>query len=99
MYEYQSFNSDSTEQYNNRLSAYVTISLDFKKVDFTSTTFFQPNLADFNNYRIANDSSFELVVSNHLNFRVGFNLLYDTRQPLRIPELTYILKNGLSYKF
>jgi hypothetical protein len=99
MYEYQSQNNDSTEQYNNRLSAYITLSIGFKKLEFTSTTFFQPNLADFNDHRVANDSSLDLPINKNLNFKVGFNLLYDTRQPPGIPELTYILKNGLSYKF
>ncbi len=99
MYEYQSQNNDSIEQYNNRLSAYVTLSIGFKKMEFTSTTFYQPNLADLNNYRVANDSSFELGINKSLNFRAGFNLLYDTRQPIGIPALTYIFKNGLTYKF
>lgn len=99
MYEYQSQNNDSTEQYNNRLSAYVTLSYTLKKMEFTITTFYQPLLSDFDNYRIANDSSFELGINKNLHFRVGFNMLYDTRQPIGIPALTYVLKNGLSYHF
>ncbi|MGZ3918733.1 MAG: DUF481 domain-containing protein [Bacteroidia bacterium] len=99
MYEFQTQNNDSSVQYNNRLSAYVTLSIAYKKIEFTSTTFYQPNMADLNNYRIANDSSFELGINKSLNFKVGFNLLYDTRQPIGIPDLTYILKNGLTYKF
>ena len=99
MYEYQSQNNDSIEGYNNRISSYLTLSISFKKVEFASTTFYQPNMANFADYRIANDSSFEIVITNHFNFKVGFNLLFDTRQPIGIPDLTYILRNGLSYKF
>lgn len=99
MYEYQSQNNDSAEQYNNRLSAYVTLSIGYHKMEFTSTTFYQPHMGDLENYRIANDSSFELGINKNLNFRVGFNLLYDTRQPVGIPDLTYVLRNGLSYRF
>jgi len=99
MYEYQSQNNDSIEKYNNRISTYLTMSLGFKKVEFTSTTFYQPNLSNFTDYRIANDSSFEILITNHFNFKIGLNLLYDTKQPIGIPDLTYILKNGLSYKF
>jgi len=97
--EYQSQNNDSISGYNNRLSSYVTLSFTVGKMEFASTTFYQPNLAGFDDFRIANDSNLELNINNHLNFRVGFNLLYDTRQPIGIPELTYILKNGLSYRF
>lgn len=99
MYEYQSQNYDSLHKFNNRMSTYFTLSLDFKKIDFTTTTFYQPNMANLNDYRIANDSSFELVITNALNFKVGFNLLYDTRQPLGVPALMYVLKNGVSFKF
>jgi hypothetical protein len=99
MYEYQSQNFDSTEQYNHRLSAYVTLTIAYKKIEFSSTTFYQPHLQDFANYRIANDSSFELGINKSLNFKTSFNLLFDTRQPVGVPDLTYVLKNGLTYKF
>lgn len=100
MYEHERI-SGETNQYNtHRLSSYVTFSLSIgENADFTSTTFYQPNFQNFNDYRIANDSSFELVISKKLNFRTGFNLLYDTRQPSGIPNLVYTLRNGLSYKF
>lgn len=99
MYEYQSQNNDSIESYNNRISSYLTLSLSSKKLEFTSTTFYQPNLSNFDDFRIANDTAFEIIITGHFNFKVGFNLLYDTRQPIGIPDLTYILKNGLTYKF
>lgn len=93
--------SGETKQYNtHRLSSYVTFSLSIgENADFTSTTFYQPNVQNFQDYRIANDSSFELVISKRLNFRTGFNLLFDTRQPSGIPNLVYTLRNGLSFKF
>ena len=99
MYEYQSQNSETIVKYNNRISNYITVSLSVNRLEFTSTTFYQPNTGNLKDYRIANDSAFEVFISNHFNFRVGFNLLYDTRQPVGIPALTYILKNGLTFKF
>lgn len=99
MFEYQSQNNDSIHAYNHRISSYFTLAFDFNKLDFTSTTFYQPKVGDGNNYRIANDSSFDLAITKHFNFKAGFNLLYDTRQPIGIPALTYTLKNGLSYTF
>lgn len=99
LYEYQSQNNDSAHRFNSRLSAYFTLTLDYKKIDFTTTTFYQPNLANLGDFRIANDASFELEITHHLNFKVGFNLLYDTHQPIGIPALTYILRNGISFKF
>lgn len=99
MYEFQSQDKEKIIQYNHRSSSYVTFNIDFNKFDFTSTTFYQPLLSNFSNYRLATDSNIEISLNNHLNYRVGFNLLYDTNQPPGVPELVYALKNGLSFKF
>ncbi|MCA0429604.1 MAG: DUF481 domain-containing protein [Bacteroidetes bacterium] len=99
MYEFQVQNNDSIREFNNRISAYASFNIDFKKLDFVSTTYFQPNLADFNDYRIASDNVLEIIITNRFNFKTGINLLFDTQQPLRVPNLTYIYRNGLSFKF
>lgn len=99
MFEYQMQNNETIEQYNHRLSAYATFNIGFNKVDLSHTTFFQPLLSDPSNYRIASDSNLDIALTEHFNFRVGFNLLYDNHQPPGVPELAYTLKNGLSFKF
>lgn len=99
MYEYQCQNKETIEQYNHRLSFYLTFTIDYKKLDVTSTIFYQPKIDEPANYRIANDSSFDVEITSHLYYKTGFNLLYDTRQPPGIPSLTYILRNGISYRF
>jgi len=100
MYEHEDISGETSQFNTHRLSSYVTFSLSLgENVDFASTTFYQPNLQNFQDYRIANDSSFELLINKKLNFRTGFNLLYDTRQPSGIPNLVYTLRNGLSFKF
>lgn len=99
MYEFQSQNNDSMQEYNHRVSSYFTLNVAFKSIDFVTTTYFQPNINEFEDYRLANDSSFELQINKSLNFRAGINLLYDTRQPKGIPALSYIFKNGITFKF
>ncbi|HEY1039924.1 MAG TPA: DUF481 domain-containing protein [Bacteroidia bacterium] len=100
MYEYEEITNETKPNQAHRLSSYLTFSISLgKHADLTSTTFYQPNFANFNDYRIANDSALELYISKRLNFKTGFNLLYDTRQPAGIPELVYSLRNGLSFKF
>lgn len=95
MYEYQSQNFDSIHQFNHRGSVYFSLNFDYHKVDFVSTCFYQPNLFNFNDFRIANDASLEIELSKKLDFKTGLNLLYDTNQPFGVPALTYILKNGI----
>ncbi|MDX2172079.1 MAG: DUF481 domain-containing protein [Bacteroidota bacterium] len=99
MYEFQSQNNDSLQEYNHRVSSYFTLNVALKSIDFVTTTYFQPNINEVEDYRIANDSSFELQINKSLNFRAGINLLYDTRQPRGIPALSYIFKNGITFKF
>lgn len=100
MYEYDDIVNDDVNLYEHRLSSYLTFTFGlFKTVEITSTTFYQPNLENTNDYRIANDSGLEIHINKHLNFKSTFNLLYDTYQPKGIPELVYSFRNGLSIKF
>lgn len=100
MYEYDDIVNDAVNLYEHRISSYITGSFTlFKHVDLTSTTFYQPNMENFSDYRIANDTGLEIHINKHLNFKSTFNLLYDTYQPLGIPDLVYSFRNGLSIKF
>jgi putative salt-induced outer membrane protein YdiY len=100
MYEYEEITGVPKPTYTHRSSSYLTFSISIgRNADITSTTFYQPNFADFNDYRIANDSALEIYIGKRLNFKTGFNLLYDTRQPEGIPNLVYSLRNALSFKF
>ncbi|MES2761505.1 MAG: DUF481 domain-containing protein [Bacteroidota bacterium] len=100
MYEYDDIVGDPINLYEHRISSYVTCTFSvLKNLEFTSTTFYQPNIENTADYRIANDSGLEIHISKHLNFKSSFNMLYDTYQPVGIPDLVYSFKNGLSIKF
>lgn len=100
MYEYDDITDEAINLQEHRLSSYLTCSFSiFKTIDLTSTTFYQPNLENTSDYRIANDSGLEIHINKHLNFKSTFNMLYDTQQPTGIPDLVYSFRNGLSIKF
>ena len=100
MYEYDDIINDKVNLNEHRISSYLTGSFSIlKNIDFTTTTFYQPNIENTTYYRIANDSGLEIHINKHLNFKSTFNMLYDTKQPLGIPDLVYSFKNGLSIKF
>lgn len=100
MYEYDDVVGDPVNIHEHRISSYLTFTLHLlKNCELISTTFYQPKLGEPGDYRIANDSSLEIHINKHLNFKSTFNLLYDTRQPEGIPELVYNFRNGLSVKF
>lgn len=98
MYEYQSQNNDTLRSYNNRLSHYLSFTIDTKQLDISNTLFYQPNLANFDDYRLAGDCALEIEINKLFGFRTGFNFLYDTRQPPGVPACTFYLRNGIVIK-
>lgn len=100
MYEFDDIVNDVVNLYEHRISSYLTFSFSlFKTVELNSTTFYQPNLQNLTDYRIANDTGLEIHINKHLNYKSSFNLLYDTYQPVGVPDLVYSFRNGLSIKF
>lgn len=100
MYEYEEITGEAKATYTHRSSSYLTFSISVgKNADITSTTFYQPNFSNFSDYRIANDTALEIIIGKRMNFKTGFNMLYDTKQPAGIPNLVYSLRNGFSIKF
>jgi len=77
---------------------------------FSNVTYYQPALADFNNYsnferftdfRLFSDFSFSFVIFKNLRYSLGFQSAYDSRPPLELVnhKLFYDVSNKLTYKF
>ena len=99
MYEIQKRVPETTQQFNHRASTYLSMSWNFRSAELIGTVFYQPNLITTGDYRFAGDLALEISFTSRLMFKSAFNFLYDTRQPVGVPTLTYLLRNGLSYKF
>lgn len=99
MFEHEEI-TDGDPRDAHRLSSYLTFVWKINEhVSFAQTTFWQPNLGRFSDYRIAHDSSFGIDITHRLSFGAQFNLLYDTNQPEGVPALTYQVRNGIEWKF
>lgn len=99
MYEYEEIFQAPINR-DHRFSSYITFTWSIsKQLEWTSTTFYQPNIKNFSDYRIAHDGSLEIALSKRITFLLSTNLLFDTKQPEGIPELTYAVRNGLSFRF
>jgi hypothetical protein len=100
MYEHEEILNGDQINRDNRLSSYLTFTWNMSdNVEFSATTFYQPNLANFSDYRLAGDGAFEIAVNKKLSFRINYNFLYDTKQPAGIPNFVYSLKNSIGFKF
>lgn len=100
MYEYEEVNDPDELNKDNRLSSYFTFTLaPVKTITFRNTTYAQPKLAEFKDYRIANNTVLNFGITKNLKFTTVFSFLYDSRPPVDIPTINYQIKNGLHYKF
>ncbi len=99
MYEHES-PQEFPEENRVRASSYLAFGWEISKnVKFTTTSYYQPDVEDFNDFRISSQSSFQFKVNDHLRFRVTFDLVYDSDPIPGIPETNYTLQNGITYKF
>ena len=102
MHEYEK----STETFGTNInrdvrgSGYLSFSLyPTNQFSMVSTTYYQPNLKEFSDYRISNDTSLAFEVYKGLGFKSTFNLLFDAFPPSGVPRTQYTWTNGIVYTF
>lgn len=100
MYEYEEIKGESIIHRDHRMSDYLSIGLYLNETfSFESTTYYQPLIKNFNDYRISSENTLGFIITKNLSFDLAFSILYDTRQPEDIPGTTYELTNSLRYNF
>lgn len=100
MYEYDLIKNNPVPEQATRASFYVSSTfLSKQNFELTSTSFYQPKIGEGSDYRFANDTSIEIFINKHINYKTSLNLLFDTRQPTDVPDLVYTFRNGLTFKF
>jgi hypothetical protein len=101
MYE----NEKTTEAFaiyyqDRRNSSYLSFSLYFTdNISFISTSYYQPRLNKFSDYRVAHQSAVAFKILKNLSFKTAFNFTYDAFPVLGIPQKEYDLTSGLVYSF
>lgn len=100
MYEYEELSDPVIINKDIRLSSYMTFNwTPTTTIILNNTTYMQPLLEDFNDYRLSNNTRLNFVITRNLSFTTDFNFLYDSRPPVDIPSINYQVKNGLNYRF
>ena len=100
MFEYEEVKDQIEKNEDSRLSSYFTFTLaPVPTISLRNTTYVQPKLADFKDYRLANNTVLNFGISSRLKFTTVFSFLYDSRPPIDVPTINYQVKNGLNYKF
>ncbi|WP_197052645.1 DUF481 domain-containing protein [Psychroserpens sp. Hel_I_66] len=103
MYEYEKASNVISDRTQNdvRGSAYLSFSLyPTETISIISTSYYQPKLDVFNDYRLSSNTSLLFEVFKNLAFKTTFNYFYDA-VPVssEIPKTQFELTNGLIYSF
>lgn len=101
MYEHEELNEESLIINRDwRASTYLSLSFfPTDTISFVSTTYYQPVLNNFQDYRIASENSFVLGIFEKLSLKVSYTLTFDATPATEVPDTFYNLSTGLMYAF
>jgi hypothetical protein len=101
MYEYEELDDGVTPiQRDFRGSTYFSFTLyPLETLSFSSTTYYQPQFSQLNDYRISSQSALLISVFKKIAFLVNYTFTFDTFPAVGIPNSQYELTTGLAYSF
>lgn len=101
MYEQEELDDGVTPiQRDIRGSAYFSFSLyPVKNITIISTTYYQPKLSSFEDYRISSQSSLLIKMFENFAFKTTYTFIYDEFPAIGIPQSQYNFSSGVSYSF
>ncbi|WP_179005307.1 DUF481 domain-containing protein [Winogradskyella forsetii] len=101
MYEHEESSDSNTKILRDvRGSAYFSCSLyPLEHISLVSTTYYQPLLKQFSDFRISNETSLGIKVLKNLLFKTTFTYNFDANPIIGIPKTQYELTNGIVYTF
>jgi hypothetical protein len=91
-------NIKDTVHWDFRSSSYIAFVITPNdRIEFSSTTFFQPLYKKFSNNRVMNQSTLSVKASKHFSLMVRWNFLHDRFPIGTAPETIYGLSTGVNY--
>jgi hypothetical protein len=83
-----------------RLSNYFTLRHTLPDaVSFITTSYYQPHLGDFSDYRIQSENKAQFLITAALSFDMTLNLRYDSEPSSGLEKLDTQITNGLTFRF
>lgn len=105
MYERENLDASKVEDHpadvsTVRWSNYINVRLRLSdRTYFINTAYIQPRLDGFSDYRVADEASLAVAITERLTLTTTFSLGYDSRPPDNVEGLDIALRNGLQFAF
>lgn len=104
MYEYEETHDLDDEiiyHRDHRLSSYCVfnISLPRNLGEIITTTYWQPRLNKFHDFRLSNQTSMNIHITKQLDFTTSWTITYDQEPPPDVKKRTVSLNNSILYHF
>jgi hypothetical protein len=100
MFEYEELLDPKVTNRDHRISSYFSFTLTPEEnVKFISTTYVQPLISDFADFRLYNENLLTLAITGNLSLSIKFQVSYDAVPPEGVPNVIYTSVNGLTYEF
>ncbi len=99
MFEYDE-ETNGPIHHDHRMSSYLSLRLTpAQNVTLASTSYYQPLIADFKDFRLSSNTTLIFKFSKQVSFTNTLSLLYDSRAPEGVPPLSYNYRSGIRYEF
>lgn len=100
MFEQEELSDGSNIERNVRASSYLSFSIyPSDRVTLVSTTYYQPILNEFSDYRISSQSSLLIDIFKNLALKTSYTFTYNETPAIDVPNSQYRLTTGLTYSF
>jgi len=100
LFEKNTFLENLGEQEWWRLSSYISFTFrPWEGVKLVSTTYFQPQIDDWENYRMSSELRLDMPLGKKLSFYTDFSMSIDQSLPADAPTSVYAWVNGLTWRF
>ena len=92
--------TDNGSQNTWRLNSYLNYLHHLNdQVSFLSTTYYQPAVEDFADYRLLEEASLSVKMSDTLSLNLSLDLAHDSKPPQGVKETDTTYSSGIEYNF
>ncbi len=99
MYEYEEEKGTGRINRDHRISTYFNLARKWQRFGIRFIAYYQPAITEWEDYRLSASGSFSLKLTHRLDFSVRGEYTFDAHPVEGVPDHTYDLLTGVSWRF